>query len=65
VRLNQQYKKPQIHGVNMTTDQYQWRDSRFSETSDMWLFNESNDRSGIIEVFKLHLDNYSAQKNLW
>jgi hypothetical protein len=43
--------------TNMTTEQYHWRDSRFLESSDMWSNKSTNDRSGIIEVFKCHLDN--------
>lgn len=43
-------------------DMYQWRDSRFKETSDVWANKRFFSRRELINEFKSHLETKSSHK---
>jgi len=51
---------PQIQFyANDNLNVYQWRDSRYSETSDVWENGEEKTRKDLINAFLNHLKFYS------
>lgn len=54
---------PQIQFyANSNLNCYQWRDSRFEDTSDVWHNNETQTRQELISEFKSHLETKSSHK---
>lgn len=48
--------------INGVSDKYQWRDSRYLETSDMFSNKQADDIYEIIEIFKTHIASKSEIK---
>lgn len=44
--------------ANEHINKYQWRDSRFPETCDMWKNKTGDTREEIIEIIKDHINTY-------
>jgi hypothetical protein len=40
---------------NASIEKYQWLDSRFDSTANVWLNQDGKDRVELIEIFKKHL----------
>jgi hypothetical protein len=42
-----------------TADIYQWRDTRFEDSYDIWLNKDAKTRKELIDIFKHHLSTHS------
>jgi len=49
---------PQIQFyANSAINAYQWRDSRYPTTADVWENESADTRKELIEIFKKHIEN--------
>ncbi|MBC7847239.1 MAG: hypothetical protein H7Y10_12180 [Flavobacterium sp.] len=45
--------------ANDNVNSYQWRDTRFEESYDIWLNKSADTRQELINIFKHHLSTHS------